>query len=81
MKLADIASELDVEDIPDLLEMLREEGAGTIDQIIVENSAFAAEVGDQGRITIPSAERRKLGIEKGDLVQVLVRKIKPKDKE
>lgn len=75
MNIGEIISETDVEDLPKLLEMLRKETKGTVNQIILENSSFAAEVGDQGRITIPSPERRKLGIEKGDLVQVFVRKI------
>ena len=75
MKVGEMLSEMDIENIPQVLELLRENAKGTFNQIIEENSAFAAEVGDQGRVTIPSAERRKQNIEKGDLVQVYVRKI------
>lgn len=76
MQIEKVLSEMDEEDIPKVIEILREEAKGTVNQLIKENSFFAAEVGDQGRITVPSAERSKQDIEKGDLVQVYVRKIK-----
>lgn len=79
MKVGEVLSEMDVENVPQLLDVLREHAKGTFEQIITENSAFAAEIGDQGRITVPSAERRKQGIEKGDLVEVYVRKIEGKE--
>jgi len=81
MKVGEMLSEMDVENIPQVLDLLRAHAKGTLDQVIVENSTFAAEVGDQGRVTIPSAERRKQGIEKGDLVQVFVRKIDEKEED
>lgn len=79
MKVGELIAELDANDLPKMLDLLREHGKATLNQIIEENSAFAAEVGDQGRLTIPSAERRKQNIEKGDLVQVYVRKIEEEE--
>ncbi len=75
MKVGEMLAEMDIEDIPQALDLLRKHAKGTFNQVIEENSTFAVEVGDQGRVTIPSAERRKQDIEKGDLVQVYVRKI------
>ena len=75
MKVGEMLAEMDIKNIPQVLDLLRERAKGTFNQIIEENSTFAVEVSDQGRVTIPSAERRKQGIEKGDLVQVYVRKI------
>ena len=45
--------------------MLRKETKVTVNQIVLKNSGFIAEGGDQGRVTIPSAEGRKQDIEKG----------------
>ena len=40
--------------------------------------AFKATVGSNGRISIPEAERDALGIEEGDLVQIIITPIKSK---
>lgn len=80
MDVKKMISEMDVKDLPQALDILRAHAKSTVNQVIEENSVFAAEVSEQGRITIPSAERRKQDIEKGDLVQVFVRKIE-EDKE
>jgi len=39
--------------------------------------AFKTTVGSNGRISIPEAERDALGIEEGDLVQIIITPIKP----
>ncbi|MEM4237515.1 MAG: AbrB/MazE/SpoVT family DNA-binding domain-containing protein [Candidatus Nitrosocaldaceae archaeon] len=42
-------------------------------QVITQNSAiFKTNVQSNGRITIPEAEREALGINEGDLVQVII---------
>jgi AbrB family looped-hinge helix DNA binding protein len=38
--------------------------------------AFKTSVGSNGRISIPEAERAALGINEGDIVQIIVSKIK-----
>ena len=40
--------------------------------------AFKTTVGSNGRISIPEAERDALGIEEGDLVQIIITPIKSK---
>ena len=40
--------------------------------------AFKTNVGSNGRISIPEAEREALGLKEGDLVQVVVLPIKQK---
>ena len=42
--------------------------------------AFKTTVGSNGRISIPEAERDALGIEEGDLVQIIITPIKSKSK-
>lgn len=79
MKLGKILSEIDDEDLSKMVGAFREEGKWFVDQVILRNSAFDAELGDQGRITVPSATRRKLDLEKGDLVQVFIRKVEPEE--
>jgi len=41
--------------------------------------AFKTTVGSNGRISIPEAERDALGIEEGDLVQIIITPIKSKN--
>ena len=43
-------------------------------------SAFKTTVGSNGRISIPEAERQALSVDEGDLVQVIVIPVTPKDK-
>jgi len=42
--------------------------------------AFKTTVGSNGRISIPEAERQALSVGEGDLVQVIVIPVTPKDK-
>ena len=42
--------------------------------------AFKTTVGSNGRISIPEAERQALSVNEGDLVQVIVIPVTPKDK-
>jgi len=42
--------------------------------------AFKTTVGSNGRISIPEAERQALSVDEGDLVQVIVIPVTPKDK-
>ena len=41
--------------------------------------AFKTTVGSNGRISIPEAERQALGMDEGDLVQVVVIPVNPKN--
>jgi len=41
--------------------------------------AFKTSVGSNGRISIPEAERQALSVEEGDLVQVVVIPVNPKN--
>jgi len=65
---------------------VRNELWGTITDVVRRNSMFKVRVGKQNRITIPDAEAEALGIEEGDLVQVIViplnlpQSVKNKDK-
>ncbi|MFQ5920797.1 MAG: AbrB/MazE/SpoVT family DNA-binding domain-containing protein [Nitrososphaerales archaeon] len=45
---------------------------GVLQSITHYNAVFKATVQSNGRITIPEAEREALGIEDGDLVQVVI---------
>ncbi len=76
MKIGELINKADIEDIPDIIHMLRMEIPKVIEQAARENAFFKAKVGESGRITIPSAEREALGIQEGDLVQILVRPLK-----
>ena len=42
-------------------------------------AAFKTSVGSNGRISIPEAERQALNLDEGDLVQVLVIPVVPKN--
>jgi AbrB family looped-hinge helix DNA binding protein len=42
--------------------------------------AFKTTVGSNGRISIPEAERQALSMDEGDLVQVIVIPVNPKNK-
>ena len=42
--------------------------------------AFKTTVGSNGRISIPEAERQALSVDEGDLVQVIVIPVTPKNK-
>jgi bifunctional DNA-binding transcriptional regulator/antitoxin component of YhaV-PrlF toxin-antitoxin module len=42
-------------------------------------SAFKTSVGSNGRISIPEAERQALSMNEGDLVQVIVIPVNPKN--
>lgn len=75
MKIGELLTETKIEDLPQLLDVLNKHTKSTMTNMIEKNAAFAAEIGDQGRITIPSAERRKLKVAKGDLVQVFLTKL------
>jgi len=57
--------------IDDLEERLK----NSLENFIVENSLFVAELGKEGRITVPRGEKEKLGLERGDLVQVVLRRV------
>ncbi len=54
------------------LEELVKEG---FQEFIMENAVFTAELGKEGRLTFPKEEKEKLGLERGDLVQVVLRKV------
>lgn len=79
MKIGELISETDVDDLPTLINEIKNEARGVVDQIIKQNSVFTAEIGEQNRITIPSADRKKLGLDKGDLIQVFIRKVEPEE--
>ncbi len=75
MKIGDVLTETEVEDLPQLLEAVREAVPRFLQQVAEKNAVFKAKVGDNGRITIPTAEREALGIQKEDIVQVIIRKV------
>lgn len=75
MKIGDILDETNVEDIPELIEVLRSHIETTWSNFITSRAFFKAKVGESGRITIPTAEREVLDIKEGDVVQVIVRPI------
>ncbi|KXA93198.1 hypothetical protein AKJ66_02595 [candidate division MSBL1 archaeon SCGC-AAA259E22] len=58
---------------------IRSEAPKLINQFSTQNAVFKSEVGDGGRVTIPSAERNALGIEEDDIVQVVVHPIKSEE--
>ena len=76
MKIGDILDETDVEDIPELIKVLRSHLESTWSDFVTSRAFFKAKVGESGRVTIPTAEREVLGIKEGDVVQVIVRPIK-----
>ncbi|MFO7991139.1 MAG: AbrB/MazE/SpoVT family DNA-binding domain-containing protein [Thermoplasmata archaeon] len=75
MKIGEMLDETDVEDIPQLIEVIRKNIESTLNEFITSRAFFKAKVGESGRITIPTAEREVLDINEGDIVQVIVRPI------
>jgi len=51
------------------------EGVNAAKATALGQAVFKAKVGKQYRITVPEAERESLGIEKGDIVQVTLKKV------
>jgi len=51
------------------------EGVDAAKASALGQAVFKAKVGKQYRITVPEAERESLGIEKGDIVQVTLKKV------
>jgi len=51
------------------------EGLDAAKATALGQAVFKAKVGKQYRITVPEAERESLGIEKGDIVQVTLKKV------
>jgi len=51
------------------------EGLDVAKATALGQAVFKAKVGKQYRITVPEAERESLGIEKGDIVQVTLKKV------
>lgn len=58
--------------VAEILRLIRRDFQESFLEIISRSAIFKAKVGGQGRITIPEAEREALGIEPGDIVQVIV---------
>lgn len=75
MKLTDVLENIEVDEVPLLIRESRDHLKWIVDRAIEKNAFFAAELGEQGRLTVPRAERKKLDLEKGTLVQVFIRKI------
>lgn len=75
MKIGDLLDKTEVEDIPELINVLRQHVEQTWTDFITSRAFFKAKVGESGRITIPTAEREVLDISEGDVVQVIVRPI------
>jgi len=73
MKLGDILDKTEIEDIPDLIDQVREEVPKILEKAASNHALFKAKVGESGRVTIPTAERDVLDIEEGDVVQVIVK--------
>ncbi len=73
MKLGDMLDETEVEDIPELVEHIREEVPKILEKAASHHALFKAKVGESGRVTIPTAERDVLDIDEGDVVQVIVK--------
>ena len=80
MKLGELLENIEVEDIPKFIKVMREQFRETVEEELSEHAIFRAKVGGNGRITIPTAEREGLNIDEGDLVRVIVKPIE-KDKE
>lgn len=76
LELSKIFAELDEGELDEafsgIIAGIRSEVPKLINQISTQNAVFKSEVGDGGRVTIPSAERKALGIDEGDIVQVVV---------
>ncbi|MFW6176157.1 MAG: AbrB/MazE/SpoVT family DNA-binding domain-containing protein [Thermoplasmatota archaeon] len=79
MKIGELLNETDIEDIPKLVNSLREEIPKIIENAAYAHAFFKAKVGESGRVTIPTAEREALDIKEGDLVQVIVKPLNKKE--
>lgn len=83
MELSEVLGEVDEENLDEALSGIiagiRSEAPKLINQFSTQNAVFKSEVGDGGRVTIPSAERKALNIEEGDIVQVVVHPIEDKE--
>jgi hypothetical protein len=55
-----------------MIKEVRDEISGTIIDFVRGNSLFKVRVGKQNRITIPDPEAEAMGIEEGDLIQVMI---------
>lgn len=79
MKLGDIINETDVEDLGDLINAFADQVPYVINKFHSENAVFKAQIVESGRITVPTAERKSLGLEEGDIVQIYLRKVEKKE--
>jgi len=70
-----------IEELKERMEEFKEkmepiaEGLDAAKASALGQAVFKAKVGKQYRITVPEAERESLGIEKGDIVQVTLKKV------
>jgi len=70
-----------IEELKEKMEAFKEvmdpitEGVDAAKAVALGKAVFKAKVGKQYRITVPEAERESLGIEKGDIVQVTLKKV------
>ncbi|RZN67754.1 MAG: hypothetical protein EF807_07140 [Candidatus Methanolliviera hydrocarbonicum] len=55
-----------------MIKEVRDEISGTVIDFVRGNSLFKVRVGKQNRITIPDPEAEAMGIEEGDLIQVMI---------
>jgi len=75
MKIGDIIEETDIDNLLELYDKIEGKIPQTINKFSKENSIFKAQIVESGRITIPTSERKALGLEEGDVVQVFLRKV------
>jgi len=55
-----------------MIKEVRDEISGTVIDFVRGNSLFKVRVGKQNRITIPDPEAEAMGIDEGDLIQVMI---------
>ncbi len=79
MKIGELLNETEIEDLPKLVRSIREEIPKIMENAAYAHAFFKAKVGESGRVTIPTAERETLGIEEGDVVQVIVKPLEKKE--
>jgi len=75
MNIKEIINNIDLKDIPLLMNALEMRALGLVKEGVYGTAIYKSRVKKDGSITIPEVEMEALGLEEGDVVQVVMRKV------